>query len=211
MNFLGHFYLSQHDAELVVGNFIADFVKGKKYLDYPPAIAEGIRMHREIDFYTDSHVMVKKGRTRLFEYYRHYSGVIMDMYYDHYLAAFWEQYSRVSLEKFSEQIYEVIAEYKELLPEKSRFMFPYMRRDNWLLRYATTEGIDRSLTGMARRLDNGSKLEQAIAQLHEYYDEYAAEFQSFMSDIEAHIGNSAWGANGSSQMYQGPKSPPPAN
>ena len=65
MNFLGHFYLSQHDPELLVGNFIADYVKGKRYLDYPPKISEGIMMHRQIDHFTDTHEMVKKGRKRL--------------------------------------------------------------------------------------------------------------------------------------------------
>ena len=88
MNFLGHFYLSQSNPELVVGNFIADFVKGNKYIDYPDKIAEGIMMHRHIDYYTDHHPKVSKGRKRLFGTYRHYSEVIMDMYYDHFLLIF---------------------------------------------------------------------------------------------------------------------------
>ena len=53
MNFLGHFYLSHYDEELTVGNYIADFVKGKKYLEYPKNVSKGIMMHREIDHFTD--------------------------------------------------------------------------------------------------------------------------------------------------------------
>jgi len=77
MNFLGHFYLSQDDPELIVGNFIADYVKGKKYQDYPSGISKGIMMHRNIDHFTDSHHLVRNGRKRLFDKYRHYSGVII--------------------------------------------------------------------------------------------------------------------------------------
>ena len=58
MNFLGHFYLSQDDPELIVGNFIADHIKGKKYIDYPSGISKGIMMHRNIDHFTDSHVNI---------------------------------------------------------------------------------------------------------------------------------------------------------
>lgn len=183
MNFLGHFYLSKNDPGLLIGNYIADFVKGKKYLDYPDAISKGIIMHRNIDFFTDGHEMFRKGKKRLFPIYRHYSSVIMDMYYDHFLARFWGDYSQINLEDFSKSVYETIQENWEYLPEKSKYMFPYMKNGNWLLRYSTTMGIDQSLNGMSRRLNNNSKLELAVNQLHEYYDEYKSEFESFMPEL----------------------------
>lgn len=187
MNFLGHFYLSNDDPNLIVGNFIADFVKGKKYLDYPSKISEGIMMHREIDYYTDRHSMVRKGRKRLFEKYRHYSGVIIDMYYDHYLASLWSEYSMISLSTFAEHIYNTIEEYWEYLPAKSQFLFPYMKSGNWLVRYATTDGIGQSLTGMSRRLNNNSQLDQSIHQLHEFYDDFEEEFKEFIVEIKQHF------------------------
>ena len=183
MNFLGHFYLSQSDPDLIVGNFIADFVKGKKYEDYPAAIAKGIMMHREIDYYTDRHKMVRKGRKRLFNTYRHYSGVIIDMYYDHYLASLWGDYSNESLHDFSGHIYRTIEQSWDVLPPDCQYFFPYMKSGNWLLRYATTDGIGKSLNGMSKRLSHASKLNQAIFQLHEYYDEFRDEFREFIVDI----------------------------
>lgn len=187
MNFLGHFYLSQNDPQLIVGNFIADFVKGKKYLDYPSRISEGIMMHRQIDHFTDHHSMVRNGRKRLFDKYRHYSGVIIDMYYDHYLASLWPNYSQESLTVFSEKIYTTIEGNFQYLPEKSRYMFPYMRSGNWLVRYSSTEGIGQSLNGMSRRLNNNSKLDQAVLQLHEFYDDFEDEFKEFIIDIKRHF------------------------
>jgi acyl carrier protein phosphodiesterase len=187
MNFLGHFYLSKNDPELLVGNFIADFVKGKKYLDYPPNISKGIVMHRNIDHFTDQHELVRKGKKRLFPTYRHYSGVIMDMYYDHFLASLWPRYSNEELVHFAEHVYDTIEGFWDYLPEQSRYMFPYMKSGNWLVRYATTDGIGRSLNGMSRRLNNDSNLEHAIDQLHEFYDDLESEFKKFIREAHDHF------------------------
>jgi len=184
VNFLGHFYLSQGDPDLIIGNFIADFVKGKKYLDYPDKISQGIMMHRHIDHFTDSHPLVREGRKRLFDTYRHYSGVIIDMYYDHFLASLWDDYSEDPLNVFAAQIYQTIDAYWDQLPSKSQFLFPYMKSGNWLVRYASTEGIGQSLTGMSRRLNNNSKLDKSVVHLHRYYDEFKEEFREFIVDIK---------------------------
>lgn len=193
MNFLGHFYLSQNDPELVVGNFIADHIKGKKYLDYPSGISRGIMMHRNIDHFTDSHEQVRNGRKRLFGKYRHYSGVIIDMYYDHFLANFWSDYSDDDLSSFANQVYDTIEEYWHHLPPRSQYMFPYMKSGNWLLRYATMEGIGQSLTGMSRRLNNNSRLEQAVQQLDEFYYEFEIEFRNFFEEIKNHFSQTSAG------------------
>jgi acyl carrier protein phosphodiesterase len=187
MNFLGHFYLSHHDSDLLVGNFIADFVKGKKYLDYPPGIAAGIMMHRKIDYFTDHHKLVSEGRKRLFSKYRHYSGVIIDMYYDHFLSNLWSDYSEHSLSSFSARIYKTIEVNFDVLPERAQFLFPYMKNGNWLMRYASTEGIGQSLTGMSKRIKHDSKLDESIHELHEYYDMYKEEFQQFIIEIKDHF------------------------
>lgn len=187
MNFLGHFYLSKDDPELIVGNFIADYVKGKKYLDFPEGISTGIMMHRNIDHFTDSHQMVRNGRKRLFSKYRHYSGVIIDMYYDHFLANLWTAYSDEKLSAFADFIYETIEAYWDQLPLQARHMFPYMKSGNWLLRYATTDGIGQSLNGMSRRLNNNSKLEQASEQLVEFYYDFESEFKEFIVEAKNHF------------------------
>jgi len=187
MNFLGHFYLSQKDPELIVGNYIADFVKGKKYNEYPSRISEGIMMHRHIDYYTDRHPLVRNGRKRLFGKYRHYSGVIIDMYYDHYLARLWENYSREPLSVFAQQIYSTLEANWQHLPAQSQYMFPYLKSGNWLLRYASIEGLGKSLTGMSRRLNNNSKLDQAVHELHEFYGDFEEEFKEFIDEIKKYF------------------------
>lgn len=80
MNFLAHIYLSAEIDELKIGNFIADSVKGKAYLKFPEMIQNGIILHRGIDSFTDGHPIVRKSTHRLFPFYSHYSGVIVDIF-----------------------------------------------------------------------------------------------------------------------------------
>lgn len=190
MNFLGHFYLSGTSSELIVGNFIADFVKGKRYKDYPEGIARGIVMHRQIDSYTDTHLSFRASRKRLRPKYRHYAGVIVDMFYDHFLAKNWNQYSDISLDNYASSIYDVIESWWHILPSRSRMLFPYMRRGNWLVGYAQTEGIHRSLQGMARRTKFDSKMDEAVHDLHHHYDGFGGEFSAFITDIAREFGES---------------------
>ena len=183
MNFLGHFYLAGDSSDLIIGNFISDHIKGKQYQSYPEAIAEGIMMHRHIDAYTDTHDSFRKSRKRLWPKYRLYSGVIVDMFYDHFLARNWLSYSALHLEDFADNIYATIESNWDVLPYESKYMFPFMKNGNWLVRYSETEGIHQSLSGMASRTKYVSKMEEAVHELRQYYDLFHEEFKEFIRDI----------------------------
>ncbi len=87
MNFLAHLYLSDNQPELMVGNMIGDFVKGKKALsNYPDGICKGIMLHRKIDLFTDNHSLVFKTKHCFPQNGRRYASVVLDMLYDHFLA-----------------------------------------------------------------------------------------------------------------------------
>jgi acyl carrier protein phosphodiesterase len=64
-------------------------------------------------------------------------------------------------------------------------MMPYMIADNWLLSYATVEGISKILAQMNVRTKGVSKMNLAVAELEEYYDEFEAEFTSFFDELIA--------------------------
>ena len=55
MNHVAHCFLSYPDAELLFGNFIGDYVKGRTWQDYPEGVQRGILLHRAIDVFTDTH------------------------------------------------------------------------------------------------------------------------------------------------------------
>lgn len=183
MNFLAHIYLSGDDEGIIIGNFIADGIKGKKYVKYPPDIQKGILLHRAIDTFTDAHPTVRQSTARLHEKYGHYSGVIVDILYDHFLARNWDQYHDTPLEVYVDEFYELLRNNYPILPLRIKRMMPYMISDNWLLNYASVKGISTILAQMNVRTKNVSRMNFAVVELEEFYDEFESEFTSFFADL----------------------------
>ncbi len=120
MNFLAHLYLSPENTEIMIGNFIADHIRGNKFSHYSEAIQKGIYLHRAIDSFTDAHEIVRTSKRRLHERYGHYDGVIIDIFYDHFLAKNWADYSQIPFEIFTQSIYTLLNNKKQMLPEKTQ-------------------------------------------------------------------------------------------
>ncbi len=186
MNYLAHIYLSGTNEEVIIGNFIADGIKGKKYEKYPADIQKGILLHRSIDSYTDSHPIVKKSTSRLHEHYSHYSGVIVDILYDHFLAKNWKHYSNVPLAIFVDKFYTLLKEHFEILPPRIQRMMPHMIDNNWLYSYRTVEGIGTILAQMNVRTKGVSKMNLAVYDLERHYDAFENEFVHFFEELQAH-------------------------
>jgi len=188
MNFLAHLYLSKHEEELMIGNFIADAVKGKNFEAYTPAVTKGIIMHREIDAYTDAHAITKISKQRLMPRYKKYAGVIIDVFFDHFLAVNWEKYHAEPLSLFAENAYALLFKNIEMLPPKSQYLLPYMKQHNWLLNYSKIEGIQRTLSGMASRTSFISNMQFATEELQLYYNDFDKEFELFFKEAMQHFG-----------------------
>ncbi len=187
MNFLAHLYLSGDFDELMLGNFIADFVKGKPSALIHPQIAKGIILHRQIDTFTDTHPVVKESKKRLQPSYHKYSGVIVDIFYDHFLAKNWVLYSSASLVEFAANVYSLVNLHKQILPPAMHHMLYYMQKQNWLVSYQQTEGIARALQGMAQRTTFLSNMEMAIYDLEKDYDLYLNEFLAYFPFLIAYV------------------------
>jgi len=186
MNFLAHIYLSGDDQPLTIGNFMGDFVKGKGYRDFSPEIQKGIHLHRAIDSFTDSHEIVKESKERLREKYRHYSGVITDIFYDHYLANKWHEYHGKDLKAYTLAFYEMMDRERQVLPDRVNYIIYHMKRDNWLFAYRTLEGIGKALEGISKRTTFDSKMDEAISDLKSDYALYEDEFDRFFPILENH-------------------------
>lgn len=183
MNFLAHIFLSFGDEEISIGNFIADSIRGNRYKHLPEKIQQGILLHRAIDTYTDAHPIYRKSSKRLHKNHSHYSRVIVDVFYDHFLAANWEQYSKEGLGKFAGRFYALLKESYDILPEHTKLLMPYMIRDNWLVNYASVEGIDRVLKGLYRRTGGKSNMDRASEDLLKHYEVFGDEFTLFFADL----------------------------
>jgi acyl carrier protein phosphodiesterase len=186
VNYLAHFYLSGTHEHLLLGNFIADAVKGKQLESFSDELQQGIRMHREIDFYTDTHPVTSRSKARLRETFNHYSGVIVDIFYDHFLARNWKEFSDEPLNEYSQRIYALLEKHSAEFPERPRHMLPFMKDHDWLMAYTEIEGIRRVLSGMSRRAKFESKMELATDALIKEYDLFEKDFRDFFPDLVAH-------------------------
>jgi len=187
MNFLAHLYLSGREEDVIVGNFVADAVKGNLTGRFPEGMERGIRLHREIDHYTDQHPVFKESRKRLSPKYRMYSGVIVDIYYDHFLAKYWNEYSDEDLKQLVARTYFLLIRRFNLLPPRSKRLLPFMITQNWLVGYRELHILQKVFNGMSRRTNHTSGMENAIQDLQSDYDLYENEFRMFFPEIIQHI------------------------
>jgi acyl carrier protein phosphodiesterase len=183
MNFLAHLFLSGNDTGLMIGNFIADFVKGKAKENYTPEIRKGIELHRAIDDFTDHHPVTSQSKHRLYPTQRKYAPVVVDMYYDHFLAKNFDKYSDVPLNQFAGNVYKLMNANREQLPEQVRGFLTFMIERNWLVNYGTIEGISRTLTGMSKRVAFPNNMNSAGQDLINSYAAFGREFDVFFPEL----------------------------
>ncbi|SDH92122.1 acyl carrier protein phosphodiesterase [Winogradskyella thalassocola] len=185
MNFLAHIYLSGDNEHIAIGNFVADGVRGNKYKLYPKDIQIGIQLHRNIDTFTDAHPLFRQCTKRLHKGYGHYSGVIVDIFFDHFLAKNWKAYSDIPLDIYIADFYKTLTKNITILPPRFKRITPIMIEGNWLLSYATVEGIQIVLNGMNHRTKGLSKMNEATKELQEHYEEFESDFILFFEDLRA--------------------------
>lgn len=187
MNFLAHLFLSGKEEDVIIGNFVADSVKGNFANRFPEGMERGIRLHREIDSFTDQHPVFRASKARLSPKYRMYSGVIVDLYYDHFLARYWDEYSDENLRELVSKTYFLLVRKFHLLPPRSKMILPFMITQNWLVGYRDLHVLKKVFHGMSRRTNHESGMEHAVNDLETHYELYENEFRSFFPEIINHI------------------------
>ncbi len=184
MNYLAHAYLSFNHPEILVGNMISDYVKGKKKFGYPAGIQKGIILHRAIDTFTDDHPATKKAKEVFRPHYRLYSGAFVDVVYDHFLATDDREFPGSSLLNFSAQVYTMLDEYTHWFPDPFSRMFPYMKEQNWLFNYQEKWGIEKSLGGVVRRAAYLTESDTAFRLFEEHYQLLSGCYRQFWADLQ---------------------------
>jgi acyl carrier protein phosphodiesterase len=185
MNYLAHAYLSFSHPEILVGNMISDFVKGKTKFNYPQQIQNGIALHRAIDEFTDAHPATKKGKEFFRPAYRLYSGAFVDIVYDHFLALDTNEFRNThSLQKFTIQTYNILQENILLFPEGFLKIFPHMKKQNWLFNYQYSSGIENSFGGLVYRAAYINEYATAVAVFNQHYAEFKDCYDIFFPSLK---------------------------
>ncbi len=189
MNHLAHIFLSGDDEYIKIGNFIGDYIKGKKYRKYDPQIQTGIIMHRNIDDFTDKNPIPKKVKHLFSPYFHKYAGIVIDLFYDHFLAVNWDKFSGQPLKDFVQEFYDILERNNELLPDQVQSFLPRMIEQNRLYTYKNLQGMEQALKVMSRRTSLPDNTSKAIKTLSENYLTINNNFLEFFPTIIDFIKN----------------------
>ena len=184
MNYLAHAYLSFGHAGILAGNMVSDFVKGKAQFSFSDEVQKGIRLHRLIDEFTDTHAVTARAKEIFRPAYRLYSGAIVDVLYDHFLAADPALFHEGQLKIFTETNYRQLEAYRSELPPRFLNMLARMSGDNWLYHYRDFEGIRKSLGGLVYRATYLTESDTAYHLFREHYVALEACYQAFFPDVK---------------------------
>ncbi len=189
MNYLVHLYLAGKDEEMIVGNFIADHVKGLQWTSYAPTIQAGIKMHRAVDDFTDHHPLVLEVKKYFSKDFGLASGILVDVFFDHLFALDWISHkSKQDLQDFTDATHKVLLKHHAILPERSQKFLGYMLEYNILYEYHRIEGIEQTLRGLSRRLKDKFRLWEAIPIFNTNHPLLEEKYKNFMIEITSRFG-----------------------
>ena len=185
MNHLAHCFLSFGDEDLLLGNFIGDYVKGSAWKNYPKGVQNGILLHRTIDAFTDEHPAACQSKERIRLFAKRYAAAVTDVLYDHLLAIHWERYSAAPFDDFVEKTYKQLEKRAEEMPEELRHRLPRMLAGRFLHGYAQREGLGWALRQFSRRMVGGMDAGELTNFFFREIDAFSMDFNVFFPDLMA--------------------------
>lgn len=184
MNHLAHALLAGDDELLRLGGLMGDFVHGQPDQALPEGVVAGIRLHRAIDVYTDSHPEVMAARTLLPAPFRRYGGILLDMWFDHLLARDFPRWSRHALGNYSAGLRELLYRHEALLPPGLLRFRQYMEAHALPAGYARPEEMGAAFDGISQRLRRANPVADALPVLQGLERPLQASFEVFFPQLE---------------------------
>lgn len=184
MNWLAHLRLAPDEPLLRIGNLAGDFVRGIDVGTLHPDLQRGIRQHRAVDKFVDTHEVFRRARARFAEPFRRFAGVALDVFFDHYLARDWHLHGDGrELIAFVDDVHAAMDQHRALLPPDLGRLHDRMAENSWLAMYDTVDGIERVLRAMARRLRRPTSLDTISDELRRNYEALGADFAELWPEL----------------------------
>ncbi|HGM5582881.1 TPA: ACP phosphodiesterase [Pseudomonas putida] len=183
MNYLAHLHLGGPAPQQLLGSLYGDFVKGPLEGRFAPELEAAIRLHRQIDRYTDSHPLVLAALARFPQERRRFAGIVLDVFFDHCLARHWADYAEQPLAQFTNAFYQVLLAEPQL-PGRLARIAPFMAADDWLGAYGDFATLEQVFRGIGRRLSRPEGMLGVMAELEELYEPLMADFREFYPQLQ---------------------------
>ncbi|OSM98073.1 MULTISPECIES: acyl carrier protein phosphodiesterase [Lonsdalea] len=180
MNFLAHLHLATLADSSLLGNLMADFVRGNPDGIFSDEIVAGIRLHRRIDGLTDSLPEVRAACRYFSADHRRVAPITLDVLWDHFLALNWTTLSpHVALSQFVSDARREIEPHLSETPERFRNLNSYLWTERWLERYAELPFIGEVLYRMALRRPRLAALAGSFDDIERHYHQFETLFWQF--------------------------------
>lgn len=183
MNYLAHLHLGGPAPQQLLGSLYGDFVKGPLAGRFAPPLEASIRLHRQIDAYTDSHPIVLAALARFPQARRRYAGIVLDVFFDHCLAAHWHDYANEPLGRFTAEVYRVLRTTPDL-PGRLAVIAPRMAADDWLGAYREFATLHAVFAGIGRRLSRPGVMDAVMDELAPLYGALLGDFRAFYPQLQ---------------------------
>jgi len=187
MNYLAHLHIAEHTQTSFLGNFLGDFVKGNPDGKFNHKVEQGIRLHRFVDSYTDSHPLIKSVKPLFEKELRRFSPIALDMFWDHCLAKNWLVFHKEPLTHFTFQTQVIIAHEKLALTKPLPLQFEKVAQlvwqGNWFEHYRDIKNIDFALQRIATRSPRMAPLAGTFVTLADHYEQLSEIFFELYPDL----------------------------
>lgn len=188
MNHVAHCFLSYPDEEVLFGNFIGDFVKGKSWQDFMPEIQKGILLHRAIDAFTDNHPVARTSAGRIRRFAGRYAAPVTDILYDYLLIRNWNRYAPdLPFDTFAGWAYQSLGKKEAVMPLVLRRRWPQMLAGRFLHGYGSREGLDWVLNQFAGRLNGHLDAAALSGYFFTEISLFSDDFNGFFPDLTEHV------------------------
>jgi acyl carrier protein phosphodiesterase len=188
MNFLAHLLLSGESEGIMIGNYAGDFIKGflteEKTKDWDKNYLLGVKLHRFIDGFTDTHPVVRDTKRTVSYVHGKLGGIIVDVYFDYFLAKDFERFSTIPLTDYAHNVYRLLTENEQMIPASVAHLAKVMIRQDWLNAYATLEGIELTFNRLSGRAPFLATISNAATELRANEVYYQRQFEAFFPELQ---------------------------
>ena len=183
MNHLAHFHLAGECEHLVVGALLGDYVKGPLTGALPPALERGVKLHRRVDAFTDSHAALRALRVHFGPGERRLAGVVTDLFFDYLLTRHWQLFHAAALDAFSARVYAILERHARALPPPAARQARRIVEHDLLCRYGEAAVLEGTLERLGEVLRQPQAMRAATAVAWSRIGEFEESFLAFYPQL----------------------------
>ncbi|MFM8355407.1 MAG: ACP phosphodiesterase [Gammaproteobacteria bacterium] len=191
MNFLAHCVLPElalpgAPSGLMVGGFLGDFLKGPVPEHLPTTIADGVRLHRRLDAFSNQHAAIRASCQRFPSDLRRVAPVFVDVLADHLLADRFDRYGPEPLTDFTARAYATLEAHRAHIPDHGQRFLRHAVTHDLFAAYATPDTLSGAIESVARRLGRAEVSAAVIDTIATSHAALVQDFVDYFPDLVAH-------------------------